>query len=72
MTILPDMLRGKQWFIVRDGKQVSPTESFVSESLIDSLRAALPQSPLKESLLPGQRFFGLACSGISYRKGGSL
>lgn len=61
VTVLPGMLRGKQWLIVGDGKQVSPTESFVSEEQIDSLRAALPPSPLENSLLPGQSFFDL-CS----------
>lgn len=59
VTVLPGMLRGTQWLIVGDGKQVSPTESFVSEEQIDNLRAALPSSPLKESLLPGQSFFDL-------------
>lgn len=61
VTILPGMLRGKQWLIVGDGKQVSPTEVFVSEEQIDSLRSALPQSPLQGSLLPGHSFFDL-CS----------
>jgi len=61
VTVLPGMLRGKQWLIVGDGKQVSPTESFISEDQIDSLRAALPATPLHESLLPGQSFFDL-CS----------
>lgn len=61
VTVLPGMLRGKQWLIVGDGKQVSPTESFISEEQIDSLRAALPTSPLESSLLPGQSFFDL-CS----------
>ena len=64
VTLLPGMLRGKQWFIVGDGKQVSPTESFVSETQIDSLRAALPHSPLKDSLLPGQSFFDLCAQGF--------
>ena len=64
VTLLPGMLRGKQWFIVGDGKQVSPTESFVSETQIESLRAALPHSPLKESLLPGQSFFDLCAQGF--------
>ena len=64
VTLLPGMLRGKQWFIVGDGKQVSPTESFVSETQIDSLRAALPRSPLKDSLLPGQSFFDLCAQGF--------
>lgn len=59
ITVLPGMLRGKQWLIVGDGKQVSPTESFISEDSIDSLRAALPRSPLEDSLLPGQSFFDL-------------
>lgn len=30
ITVLPGMLRGKQWLVVGDSKQVSPTESFVS------------------------------------------
>jgi hypothetical protein len=59
VTVLPGMLRGTQWLIVGDGKQVSPTENFVSEESIEDLRAALPSSPLKESLLPGQSFFDL-------------
>jgi hypothetical protein len=53
------MLRGKQWLIVGDGKQVSPSESFLSETQIDSLKAVLPESPFKESLLPGRSFFDL-------------
>jgi hypothetical protein len=63
-TLLPGMLRGKQWFIVGDGKQVGPTESFVTETQIESLRAALPHSPLKDSLLPGQSFFDLCAQGF--------
>eukprot|EP00980_Cylindrotheca_fusiformis_P027759 scaffold22558_cov116-Cylindrotheca_fusiformis.AAC.8 len=59
VTVLPGMLRGKQWLIVGDGKQVSPTEAFVSEEEIDNLRAALPQSPFERSLMPGQSFFDL-------------
>jgi hypothetical protein len=59
VTVLPGMLRGKQWLIVGDGKQVSPTESFVSEEQIESLKAALPKSPLEDSLLPGHSFFDL-------------
>jgi hypothetical protein len=61
VTVLPGLLRGKQWLIVGDGKQVSPTESFISEETIDSLRSSLPESPLEASLLPGQSFFDL-CS----------
>ena len=61
VTALPGILRGKQWFIVGDGKQVSPTEAFVSEEYIDNLRAAVPESPFEESLLPGCSFFDL-CS----------
>jgi len=61
ITALPGLLRGKQWLIVGDGKQVSPTECFVSEDQIDSLRAALPSSPLENSLLPGQSLFDM-CS----------
>ena len=60
VTVLPGMLRGKQWLIVGDGKQVSPSEAFISESQINSLRAALPQSPLEDSLLPGHSFFDLS------------
>jgi len=60
VTVLPGMLRGKQWLIVGDGKQVSPTECFVSEDQINCLRAALPSSPLENSLLPGQSFFDMA------------
>lgn len=59
VTVLPGMLRGRQWLIVGDGKQVSPTESFVSEDQIESLRAALPTCPLETALLPGQSFFDL-------------
>ena len=59
VTVLPGMLRGKQWLIVGDGKQVSPTEAFVSEEEIDNLRAALPETPLGNSLLPGQSFFDM-------------
>lgn len=61
VTVLPSMLRGSQWLIVGDGKQVSPTECFVSEDQIDSLRAAIPSSPLESSLLPGHSFFDM-CS----------
>lgn len=59
VTVLPGMLRGKQWLIVGDGKQVSPTEAFVSEEEIDNLRAALPHCPFERSLMPGQSFFDL-------------
>lgn len=59
VTVLPGMLRGKQWLIVGDGKQVSPTEAFVSEGDIDNLRAALPHCPFERSLMPGQSFFDL-------------
>jgi hypothetical protein len=59
VTVLPGMMRGKQWLIVGDGKQVSPTESFVSEEEIDNLRAALPTSPFESSLMPGHSFFDL-------------
>jgi len=54
------LLRGKQWLIVGDGKQVSPSENFVSESQIESLTAALPTSPFQASFLPGNSFFDLA------------
>lgn len=59
VTVLPGMLRGKQWLVVGDGKQVSPTESFISEAEIETLRAALPECPLENSLMPGQSFFDL-------------
>jgi len=59
ITVLPGMLRGKQWLIVGDGKQVSPTEAFVSEESIETLRAALPESPFERSLMPGHSFFDL-------------
>jgi hypothetical protein len=59
VTVLPGMMRGKQWLVVGDGKQVSPTESFISEEQIDTLRASLPSCPLEDSLLPGQSFFDL-------------
>lgn len=62
VTILPGMLRGRQWLIVGDGKQVSPTDNFISEEQVESLKAALPDlGPLEDSLLPGQSFFDL-CS----------
>lgn len=61
VTVMPGMLRGKQWLIVGDSKQVSPTESFISEEQIYGLQAALPPSPLRDSLLPGHSFFDL-CS----------
>ena len=61
VTVLPGMLRGEQWLIVGDSKQVSPSECFVSEDQLDILRAALPSSPLQGSFLPGQSFFDL-CS----------
>lgn len=67
VTVLPGMLRGRQWLIVGDGKQVSPTESFVSEETIDCLRTALPSSPLEDSLLPGHSFFDLC--GQAFPKG---
>ena len=59
VTVLPGMLRGKQWLIVGDGKQVSPTESFVSEEQIELLKAAAPESPFEASMLPGHSFFDL-------------
>jgi hypothetical protein len=99
VTVLPGMMRGKQWLIVGDrcvlqfpvavvslwtfltsllriltclvldffqrrhhnpnSKQVSPTESFVSEEEIDHLRASLPQTPQADALLPGRSLFDL-------------
>lgn len=59
ITVLPTLLRGKQWLIVGDGKQVSPTETFISEDQMDLLRSALPQSYFDSALLPGQSFFDL-------------
>mmetsp|Transcript_13192 Transcript_13192/g.37108 ORF Transcript_13192/g.37108 Transcript_13192/m.37108 type:complete len:620 (+) Transcript_13192:2045-3904(+) len=59
VAVLPGMMRGKQWLIVGDGKQVSPTEAFVSEENIENLRATLPDSPLEDALLPGRSFFDL-------------
>lgn len=59
VTILPGMLRGRQWLIVGDGKQVSPTESFVAEEQIEMLKAAIPESPFEASMLPGHSFFDL-------------
>jgi hypothetical protein len=59
VTVLPGMLRGKQWLIVGDGKQVSPTECFISEEQMEGLRAALPSSPLHHAFLPGHSFFDL-------------
>ncbi|KAL7580542.1 hypothetical protein ACA910_003669 [Epithemia clementina (nom. ined.)] len=53
------MLRGKQWLIVGDGKQVSPTESFVAEEQIELLKSALPDSPFESSMLLGHSFFDL-------------
>jgi len=61
ITALPSMVRGAQWMIVGDGRQVSPTESFTAEAHIESLRASLPDSPFRESMLPGYSFFDL-CS----------
>ena len=61
ITALPGLLRGSQWLIVGDGKQVSPTESFISEDTLESLRASLPPVPFESSMLPGQSFFDL-CS----------
>lgn len=59
VTVLPGMMRGKQWLIVGDGKQVSPTEAFVSEENMENLRATLPDSPLEDALLPGRSFFDM-------------
>jgi predicted Zn-dependent protease len=59
ITVLPTLLRGRQWLIVGDGKQVSPTETFISEDQMDHLRSALPQSYFDSALLPGQSFFDL-------------
>jgi AAA domain len=59
VTVLPGMLRGRQWLIVGDGKQVSPTESFVAEEQIEMLKAAMPESPFESSMLPGHSFFDL-------------
>ena len=61
ITALPSMVRGTQWMIVGDGRQVSPTESFTAEAHIENLRASLPDSPFRESMLPGYSFFDL-CS----------
>ena len=59
VSVLPGMLRGKQWLIVGDTKQVSPTGCFVSEDQVESLKASLPPSPFSGSLLPGESFFDL-------------
>ena len=59
ITVLPTMLRGKQWLIVGDGKQVSPTETFISEEQMEHLRAIIPQCYFESALLPGQSFFDL-------------
>eukprot|EP00978_Attheya_sp_CCMP212_P014159 scaffold35967_cov52-Attheya_sp.AAC.1 len=68
ITALPCMLRGKQWLVVGDGKQVSPTESFVSESRVESLLVSLPDSPFKESFLPGQSFFDLCSQAFPFSR----
>jgi len=57
ISALPAMLRGKQWLVVGDSKQVSPTEAFVSEAMLSNLRNSLPDSPFQECLLPGHSFF---------------
>lgn len=62
VTILPGMLRGKQWLIVGDTKQVSPTDCFVSEEQMDLLRVSLPDTPFSEAFLPGQSFFDLCAT----------
>ena len=67
ISVLPGMLRGKQWLIVGDGKQVSPTESFVAEDQIEMLKSALPDSPFESSMLPGHSFFDLCAQ--AYPKG---
>ncbi|KAL7549498.1 hypothetical protein ACHAWF_012762 [Thalassiosira exigua] len=59
ISALPSLCRGKQWLVVGDGKQVSPTEGFVAESVIETLRASLPHSPFQELLLPGNSIFDL-------------
>jgi hypothetical protein len=60
VTVLPGMMRGKQWLIVGDGKQVSPTEAFVSDDDIDNLKATLPSCcPFADALLPGRSFFDM-------------
>ena len=41
-TVLPGILRGRQWLVVGDGKRVSPIEAFMAEDELDKLRAALP------------------------------
>ena len=61
ITALTSMVRGKQWMIVGDGRQVSPTESFTAEAQIETLQASLPDSPFRECFLPGHSFFDL-CS----------
>lgn len=59
ISTLTCVLRGKQWLVVGDSKQVSPTESFVREDHIEKLRAALPSSPFQSCFLPGYSFFDL-------------
>ncbi|KAG7373119.1 DNA helicase [Nitzschia inconspicua] len=60
VTVIPGMMRGKQWLIVGDGKQVSPTEAFVSDDDIENLKASLPSyCPFSDALLPGRSFFDL-------------
>ena len=62
ITVLPGMLRGKQWLVVGDGKQVMPSECFVSEDVVDNLKANLPESPFGSSFLPGESFFDLCAN----------
>lgn len=68
ITVLPTMMRGRQWLIVGDGKQVSPTENFVSEDHIERLQLTLPDSPFKDSFLPGSSFFDLCSQAFSSQR----
>ena len=57
---LPAMLRGRQWLMVSDSKQVSPSDDFTSEKDIQQLLARLPSVPCRHLIRPGKSFFDLS------------
>ena len=69
-TLLPGLLRGKQWSIVGDGKQVSPTEGFVAEAVVEQLRATLAPAnlPNPDLFLPGQSVMDLCAQGFPHQR----
>ena len=59
VSVLPGMLRGKQWLIVGDGKLVGPTEKEFDNDGMANLLPVEPQSLLVRSLRSRDSIFNL-------------